>query len=149
MPTPLPVAEVSTWVVQPNCGAVVTFTGTARDHSDDRVEVSELEYEAYEEEVEPRLRTIAEEARRRWPAVGRIAMVHRTGRLSLGEAAVVVAVSAPHRDEAFDAARYCIDTLKTTVPIWKRERWRDGDDWGLDAHPIDDVRATVREGGAR
>ncbi len=99
----------------------------------------ELEYEAYVDKVTPRLRTIAGEAQSRWPGVGRVAIWHRTGVLSVTECSVVVAVSAGHRADAFDAARFCIDTLKKTVPIWKRERWSGGDDWGVDAHEITEI----------
>ena len=127
---PLPVTEAALWAVVPRCGAVVTFTGTVRDHSLGRPDVSELVYEAYEEMVAPTMAGIAEIARQRWPDVGRIVMLHRTGRLTVTEAAVVVAVSAPHRQAAFDAAHFCIDTVKATVPIWKREVWRGGEDWG-------------------
>lgn len=141
--------ELADWVVLPSCGAVVTFTGTARDHSAGRDGVELLEYEAYDEEVEPRLRAIAAEARRRWPEVGRVAMEHRTGVVGLGEAAVVVAVSAPHRAEAFAAASFCIDTLKASVPIWKRERWRGGDDWGQDATAIAEVADRSRPAETR
>jgi molybdopterin synthase catalytic subunit len=88
-----------------------------------------LEYEAYEEHVVPRLDAVADEARARWPEVARIAMVHRIGPIALTEAAVVVAVSSPHRPEAFEAARFCIDELKATVPIWKREHWEGGSEW--------------------
>ena len=95
-----------------------------------------LEYEAYEDAVEPRLAAVAAEARRRWPSVGRVALLHRVGRLEVGEASVLVAVSAPHRDEAFAAARYCIDTVKETVPIWKREEWEGGGDWSPRSHPV-------------
>src|SRR5687767_306330 len=97
----LPVTAASEWVVRPDCGAVVVFSGTARDHAPGRPDVELLEYEAYEEQVEPRLRAIAGEVRVRWPAVGRIAMIHRVGVVPVCESAVVVAVSAPHRDEAF------------------------------------------------
>jgi molybdopterin synthase catalytic subunit len=148
----LPVAAAAEWVVLPSCGAVVVFSGTSRDHSGDvasgtaRQGVTVLEYEAYEEEVEPRLAAIVAELRTRWPAVGRVALVHRTGPVPVGESSVVVAVSAPHRDDAFLAARFGIDTLKATVPIWKKETWTDGTDvssaWGLDAQPITDVRST-------
>jgi molybdopterin synthase catalytic subunit len=130
---PLEVGALAAWVVRPDCGAVVLFTGTVRDHAPGRPGVSRLEYEAYTGQVEPRLDAVAGEARRRWPALGRVALVHRTGVLSVGEASVVVAVSAPHRADAFAAARYCIDTLKATVPIWKRETWQGGEDWSLDA----------------
>jgi molybdopterin synthase catalytic subunit len=126
------------WVERPDCGAVVVFGGTVRDHAEGRAGVDELEYEAYDSQVEPRLLRIAEEARTRWP-VGRVAIWHRRGVLAVGEYSVVVAVSAGHRGEAFEAARYCIDTVKQSVPIWKRERWQGGEDWGLDAHDVAEV----------
>ena len=135
----LPLGAAVDWAVRPDCGAVVLFTGTVRDHSEGRTGVSELEYEAYEEQVEPRLAAIADEVRVRWPEVGRVALLHRVGRLELGEPSVVVVVSTPHRAEAFAAARFCIDTLKATVPIWKRERWEGGEAWGQCAHDIVEV----------
>lgn len=135
----LPVADIADWAVRPDCGAVVTFSGTARDHSEGRPEVSLLEYEAYESQVEPKLAAIASEIRQRWPAVGRIALVHRYGPLAVGQSAVVVAVSAPHRDDAFEAARFGIDSIKATVPIWKRERWAGGESWGLEAQHVSEV----------
>jgi molybdopterin synthase catalytic subunit len=82
---------------------------------------------------------IADEMRARWPALGRIALLHRTGVVDIGDAAVVVAVSAPHRAEAFEAARFAIDTLKRTVPIWKRESWAGGESWGLEAQHLEDA----------
>ncbi|MBM3683159.1 MAG: molybdenum cofactor biosynthesis protein MoaE [Actinobacteria bacterium] len=133
---PLPVDDASAWVVRPDCGAVVLFSGTARDHADGRPDVSLLTYEAYESQVVPRLAAVDEELRRRWPAVGRVVLLHRTGELRVGESAVVVAVSAPHRDEAFAAARFGIDTVKATVPIWKQETWAGGESWGLEAQHI-------------
>ena len=136
---PLPVTSALEWAVRPECGAVVLFAGTVRDHADGRPGVTALEYEAYEEEVGPRLSAITVEARRRWPAVGRLALLHRTGRLAVGETSVVVVTSAPHRAEAFEAARWCIDTLKATVPIWKRESWAGGDDWSASAVPVAEV----------
>ena len=135
----LPVEQASQWAVLPSCGAVVTFSGTARDHSVGRSEVSRLEYEAYEEQVVPRLDEIAKTVRGRWTDVGRIAMIHRIGEVPITESAVVVAVSSPHRDHAFEAARFCIDTLKETVPIWKREDWSEGSSWGLEPQHISDV----------
>jgi molybdopterin synthase catalytic subunit len=141
----LPVGEAATWAVLPRCGAVVVFTGTVRDHSEGRPGVSELEYEAYEEQVEARLAAIAAAARDRWPEIGRVALLHRVGALAVGEPSVVVAVSTPHRGEAFEAARSCIDTLKATVPIWKRERWDGGEAWGQCAHDI----VTVGDRGNR
>ena len=138
-PDPLPSTEVAEWVVLPECGAVVQFSGTARDHSVDRPGVDLLEYEAYEDQVGPRLGAIASEMRRRWADLGRVALLHRVGAVTVGEPAVVVAVSSPHRDAAFEAARFAIDTLKATVPIWKRERWQGGESWGREAQHIADV----------
>ena len=133
---PLPTDEAATWVVRPDCGGVVVFVGTVRDHAEGRPGVVALDYEAYAEQAEPRMAAVAAEARSRFTGVGRIALLHRTGPLAVTEAAVVVAVSAPHRAEAFDAARFCIDTLKATVPIWKKESWAGGEDWGADATPV-------------
>jgi molybdopterin synthase catalytic subunit len=138
---PLPVAEAAAWAVRPDCGGVVVFSGTARDHAEGRPGVHRLEYEAYEEQVVPRLREVADEARVRWAGVGRIALLHRIGVLDIGDSAVVVVVSAPHRDEAFGAARFCIDTLKRSAPIWKRESWAGGESWGLEAQHIVDAGA--------
>lgn len=135
----LPYAEVARWAIQPDCGGVVTFAGTVRDHSDGRPGVLSLEYEAYADQVEPRLASLAAEARRRWPELGRLVLLHRVGSMGVGEASVVVAASAPHRGEAFDAARWCIDTLKHTVPIWKRETWSGGSDWSASARPVAEV----------
>jgi molybdopterin synthase catalytic subunit len=143
---PLPVEEASRWAVQPRCGAVVLFSGTARDHAEGRPGVSLLEYEAYTEQVEPRLSAIVDRARRHWPDLGRMALLHRVGPVPVGESAVVVVASAPHRDAAFSAARFGIDTLKSTVPIWKREHWDGGQSWGLEAQHLVDVSA-VPSGG--
>lgn len=139
----LPVTEALDWAHRPDCGAVVLFSGVARDHSAERTGVDRLEYEAYESQVTPRLAELAAEARRRWPAVGRLVMIHRVGELVVGDSAVIVVASSPHRPEAFAAARFCIDALKATIPIWKRERWHDGESWGLEAQHIvevDDLR---------
>lgn len=133
---PLDVTRAHDWAVRPDCGAVVVFTGTVRDHAEGRTDVVALTYEAYEEQAVPRLEAIADEVQRRWPSVGRIAALHRLGRLALGEVSVLVAVSAGHRPEAFEAARYAIDALKASVPIWKQEHWTGGDDWGTGARPI-------------
>ena len=98
-----------------------------------------LEYEAYEEQVEPRLRAVAEEARARWPQLGRLVLIHRVGCLRLTDVSVLVAASTPHRGEAFRAARWCIDTVKTTLPVWKRESWSDGSDWATGPSDIAEV----------
>jgi molybdopterin synthase catalytic subunit len=139
IPGPLPVAEASAWVVRPDCGATVTFTGTARDHAPDRPDVRHLEYEAYEGPALARLDTLVGELRARWPAIRRVALLHRTGVVDIGDAAVVVAMSSPHRAEAFEAARVAIDELKRTVPIWKREAWAGGESWGLEAQHLTEV----------
>ena len=132
----LPAAEASAWAVEPRCGAVVTFNGTARDHATGRPEVSKLEYEAYEDQVVPRLAALVDEMRSRWPDLGRVALIHRHGVVPIGEAAVLVVVAAPHRDAAFDAARFGIESIKSAVPIWKRETWRDGESWGLEPQHV-------------
>lgn len=139
----LPIGAAYDWAVRPDCGAVVLFSGTVRNHADGRDDVVSLTYEAYEDAVIPRFAAIAAEARRRWPSIGRIVLWHRLGRLVVEESSVVAVVSAPHRPEAFDAARYTIDALKAAVPIWKQETWRDGTDWGTGTQ---DLRAagTVR-----
>lgn len=138
---PLPVEAATGWVARPDCGGVVSFVGAARDHSEGRPGVHLLEYEAYDEQVVPRLGRIVDEARGRWGTVGRIVMLHRTGRLEVGDAAVVVAASAPHRDEAFAACRFCIDALKASVPIWKKESWDGGSSWGLEAQHVAEPEA--------
>lgn len=134
----LPVGEAYQWAVLPGCGAVVLFSGTVRDHAEGRDHVEHLTYEAYDEQVVPKLREIAAETRSRWPSVGRLVLLHRTGRLELGESSVLVVASAPHRPEAFAAARFAIDALKASAPIWKHEVWSDGADWGTGAsEPVD------------
>ncbi|MET0143258.1 MAG: molybdenum cofactor biosynthesis protein MoaE [Ilumatobacteraceae bacterium] len=135
----LPVGEVYDWAVRPDCGAVVLFSGTVRDHAEGREGVEHLVYEAYDEAVAPRLAEIAAEARQRWPMIGRIALIHRTGRLEVGDSSVLVVVSTPHRAASFEAGRYAIDAIKASVPIWKHETWRDGSAWGTGATPITDA----------
>ncbi len=137
--SPLSLDRAATWARRDDCGAVVVFGGTVRDNAEGRPDVVELEYEAYASQVEPRLAQIAAAAVDKWPGTGRVAIWHRTGTLAVGEYSVLVAVSAAHRGEAFEAARFCIDTVKVSVPIWKRERWSGGDDWGLDAHDVAEV----------
>jgi len=134
----LPIAASYEWAVRPHCGAVVLFSGTVRDSAPGRDDVDHLTYEAYEEQVVPVFESITAELRRRWPDTGRVALHHRIGRLELGESSVIAVVSAPHRPGAFEAARYAIDAVKESAPIWKHEVWSDGSDWGTDAkQPID------------
>jgi molybdopterin synthase catalytic subunit len=106
-------------VRRPGCGAVCLFLGTVRDLTGDEV-TAFLEYEAYPPMAEKKLAEIEAEVRRRWP-VGDVALVHRLGKLGVGEISVAVAVSSPHRAEAFEAGRFAIDTLKQVVPIWKKD----------------------------
>lgn len=137
----LPIAAAYDWAVVPSCGAVVLFSGTIRDHAEGRTGVEHLTYEAYEEQVVDRFGQIGAELRRRWPTVGRVALLHRVGRLAVGESSVIAVVSAPHRPEAFDAARFAIDALKESAPIWKHEVWADGADWGTESKVPRDARA--------
>ena len=132
----LPVGQAVDWAALLSCGAVVLFSGTARDHAEGRDGVERLEYEAYDRYVVPKLEEIAEQMRQRWSVLGRIVLLHRVGVVELGESSVVVVASSPHRPEAFAAARYGIDSLKATVPIWKRETWADGESWGLEAQHL-------------
>jgi molybdopterin synthase catalytic subunit len=122
--TPLPTEDAVTWATTPTSGAVVSFLGVVRDSSEGRSGVVGLGYEAYEAEAVRVLGEIAAEARLRWPDVARIALLHRTGEL------------------AFEAARYCIDTLKESAPIWKREHWSEGSDWAHAEQPIRPVGAS-------
>jgi molybdopterin synthase catalytic subunit len=111
----------------PGDGALCLFVGVVRNENEGRP-VLHLEYEAYEEMALAVLEEIAGEARRRWP-VSEVRIVHRLGRIEIGEASVAVAVASPHRGEAFEACRYAIDTLKATAPIWKKEFYADGAVW--------------------
>ena len=118
-PDPIDFYALTETVRHPGAGAVALFLGTVRDLTGDHVTVF-LDYEAYPPMAEKKLAEIEAEVRRRWPVLG-VALVHRLGRLGVGEVSVAVAVSTPHRADAFDAARYAIDTLKELVPIWKKD----------------------------
>ena len=122
---PLSIAAAQEFVADPASGGIVVFTGTVREQSEGRP-VAGLTYEAWTDRAQDGLAALGRQVVERWPDVGAVWLEHRTGSLSIGEPSVVVAVSAPHRDVAFAAARYGIDTLKETVPIWKQEHWRDG-----------------------
>lgn len=145
----LAVGEVYDWAVRADCGAVVLFSGTVRDHAEEAGErrdgVTHLEYEAYDEQVIASFGRIADEVRARWPETGRIALLHRVGRLELGESSVLAVVSAPHRPEAFAAARFAIDALKAGAPIWKREEWSQGSAWGTGASVVTEPSAVLSQ----
>lgn len=116
----------------PAVGAVIAFVGVVRGTTDGR-EVRYLEYEAYPGMAEQTLQQIGDEIRARWRTIREVAIVHRVGRLQVGETAVVIALSAAHRQEVFDAIHYAIDRLKEIVPIWKKEVWTDGAEWKSEA----------------
>lgn len=121
---PIDVATVLQKVQSPSAGAVVLFLGTARQFTDGR-ETTSLGYEAYNTMAEKKMQELEAEARHRWPLC-ECSIVHRLGQLAVGETSVAIAVSAAHRQEAFEAGQWLIDTLKEVVPIWKEEHWADG-----------------------
>jgi len=126
-------SELTESVRDPHCGAVTLFLGTVRDLTGEQVTVF-LDYEAYGPMAEKKLAEIEAEVRRRWP-VGNVTLVHRLGRLTVGEVSVAVAVSCPHRADSFDACRFAVDTLKELVPIWKKENAPDGTgEWVHQSH---------------
>ncbi len=130
---PIDVAAALRAAEDPAAGAVNAFVGTIRDHSDGR-RVVRLHYEAYDAMALHQLRRVAEQAREKWPMLARVVVIHRKGTLEIGDVAVVVAVSTPHRAESFAACQFIIDTLKQVVPIWKKEEYEDGTTW-VAAHP--------------
>ena len=133
---PLRLDDAHAFVADPRAGATVMFTGVVRDHaiddarhgegSGERRAVTGLDYEAYHDAAERALEALVADVETRWPDLCAGWAVHRTGSLGVGDTAVVVAVSSPHRDASFDAGRHLIDTLKATVPIWKKEHWAEG-----------------------
>ena len=125
--SPLVEADVAARVAGRDAGGVVTFVGAVRDHARGQ-EIDHLEYEAYPEMALREMDKIVEAVGKRWPGT-RVAIAHRTGRLEIGEAAVVIAAASAHRAEAFEACRFAIDTLKETVPIWKKEVTPGGEYW--------------------
>lgn len=124
---PLDPREVESAVSHPSFGAIVTFTGAVRDHARGR-SVTALEYESYAPAAEKMMAKIADEIRERW-GLERVAIIHRTGVLSPGEASVVIAIASTHRDAGFEASKYAIERLKEIVPIWKKEHYADGAIW--------------------
>ncbi len=132
--TPIDVNAILKQMNHAQAGAVVVFLGTVRDNNRGR-HVKYLEYEAYQTMARKEMRKVVEDAQRKWPLLS-IAIVHRLGHLEIGEISVAIAVAAGHRNEAFEAARFAIDTLKHTVPIWKKEVWADGAVW-IGSEPTD------------
>ena len=120
-------SELLAFVGDPAAGAVATFIGTTRDNNEGRSIIS-LDYEAYPGMAEQEMAKLGAEAAQKWE-ITRMAIVHRTGNVPIGEASVAIAVSAPHRDDAFKACRYAIDELKKRVPIWKKEIYQGGEIW--------------------
>jgi molybdopterin synthase catalytic subunit len=128
----LDITNCINWVMTPQAGGIDVFIGTVRDQTKEK-KVVRLEFEAYEKMALNEMQRIADEMMKRWP-LHKILIHHRTGVLQIGEVPVVIAVSASHRAAAFEACQYAIDTLKQTVPIWKKEVFGDGEEW-VAAHP--------------
>lgn len=137
---PIDHATLTERVRSNQAGAVCVFLGTTREMTGEK-RTTRLEYEAYPAMARKKLEALEAEARQRWP-IQEVALVHRIGRLELGEISVVVAVSCPHRNQAFEACRWLIDTIKEVVPIWKKETWADGsEEWvhpGMAVPPADE-----------
>ena len=129
---PLQIQSCIDWVMSPECGGINMFIGSVRNVTKGK-KVVRLEFEAYESMAISEMNKIAADVLKKWP-VQKILIHHRTGILQTGEVPVIIAVAAAHRDAAFDACRYTIDTLKQTVPIWKKEVFEDGEIW-VAAHP--------------
>lgn len=125
---PLSPDFIAALVEDPGAGGIVIFSGVVRNETGGRA-VKFLEYEAHAPMAEVKMREIGEAVRARWRETRRVAILHRIGRLEIGEASVLIAVSAAHRGEAFEACKYAIDTLKHTVPVWKKEHFEDGEVW--------------------
>lgn len=136
---PIDGAALTAAVAGPECGAVVTFLGTVRDHNAGR-RVRYLEYEAFVPLAVKSFERIAHEAAERWPSVA-LAIQHRTGRLEIGEASVAIAAASPHRADAFAVSRYAIERIKQISPIWKHEHFEGGEVWieGATADPADEA----------
>lgn len=130
---PIDITNVARRVVPPTCGATVTLDGYVREHTRGHKRTLYLVYEAYQPMALRELRRITEEARAKFD-IAHVGIVHRTGRLEIGETSVVIAVAAPHRRAAFAACEWLIRELKRTVPIWKKEFYEDGSMWAEGEH---------------
>ncbi|GAB4015815.1 molybdenum cofactor biosynthesis protein MoaE [Spirosoma migulaei] len=129
---PIDVATALAYLQSDQAGAIDLFLGVVRDNTQERP-VDRLEYEAYDRMAITEMQKIADEAQQQWPIL-RYVIIHRKGTLTIGEMAVFIGVATAHRADAFDACRYIIDTIKQTVPIWKKEVFTDGEEW-VNAHP--------------
>ena len=125
--TPIDRAATIDAITYAGAGAIVTFDGIVRDNADGK-SVQYLEYEAYPEMALEQMHLIVQQVRKRWD-VDHIALIHRLGHMEIGETSILIVVASPHRAEAFEACRYIIDTVKNTVPIWKKEFYTDGSVW--------------------
>lgn len=124
---PISLEEVVRKVIRPEAGAVTTFIGTVRELTNGKRTLF-LQYEAYVSMAEKMLTQIGHEIMERWPEA-KVAITHRIGRLDISDIAVVIAVSTPHRKDAYEANQYAIERIKQIVPIWKKEHWEDGTEW--------------------
>ena len=132
---PLEAQALADLVRRDESGAVTLFYGVVRNSSEGR-DVERLEYEAHESMALKKLREVAAETKQRFPAISEIGVWHRIGTLEIGETSLLVAVSSPHRKEAFEACQWAVDRVKAVVPIWKREHWRGGSAW-VEGHAVD------------
>ena len=151
---PISVDDVVARLIHPTVGGISTFVGVVRGASGDHGDrggrqTDHLAYEAYPEMAERQLARIGDEIHERWTSILEVAIVHRTGRLEIGETIVVIAVSSAHREETFEATHYAIDRLKEIVPIWKKEVYVDGQEWKSEASAVDPKvpRDGDRDGG--
>ena len=141
---PIDTTRLLTDVASPQAGATVLFLGTTREFTDGR-QTSSLDYESYDTMAESKLKELEDQARQRWPLVG-VRIIHRLGHVPIGEISVAIAVSAAHRDDAFTGGKWLIDTIKQTVPIWKKENWADGgSEWVHPGTDSDQAGATSAE----
>ncbi|MFN2271969.1 MAG: molybdenum cofactor biosynthesis protein MoaE [Anaerolineae bacterium] len=127
-PDPISADDIIARLADPAVGAIATFVGVVRGETKGRKTLY-LEYEAYPDMAEATLAQIGDEIQERWPSICQVAIAHRVGRLEIGETATVIAISAAHRPDVFDALHFCIDRLKEIAPIWKKEVWADGEAW--------------------
>ena len=142
--TALDMQELVRYVTDPSAGAIATFIGTTRNNNEGR-KVIALDYDAYPEMAEKELRRIGDDAKKKWN-IERIAIVHRIGPVEITEASVMIAVSAAHRDDAFQACRFAIEEIKKTVPIWKKEVFEGGEVWigTQTGQPLSDIESRQR-----